>query len=176
MGKLVEQGLYSILKNFSMYDLEHELALLEKTLPNAFRGREISDLGCGDGKTTLRLARILRPKKLVGYEVNKRLLELSKKRGLKTQKIDFEKKVPKGDLAILWGVIHHLKKPEIFLRKIRKNFKGLVIREPVSKLRVFEAGKRLGKNQVLRILKASGIGGRIIESERTKALIVFSGE
>ncbi|MFH0987400.1 MAG: methyltransferase domain-containing protein [Patescibacteria group bacterium] len=136
--------------------IRKQLDFLKKILPEDFRGREMHDLGCGDGKVTVILKGILKAKDCYGYDTNEKLIKLSREKGIKTEKMDLEKSLPKGELAIFWGVLHHLKSPREVLKRVKSNFKYLIFREPLKKgITLFELGKPFRAEQIEKILKDS---------------------
>lgn len=108
------------------------LRFLKRNAPEEFLDREIDDLGCGDGSFTLRITKILEPTRIKGYEVNESLITKARRRDLNVIKVDLETKVPKGEMALIWGVAHHLRDPEKFIRKVCNNYKYAIFREPVK--------------------------------------------
>ena len=136
--------------------IKEQLGFLGKIVPEEFKGKEMHDLGCGDGKVTLILKDIFKPKSCIGYDVNKKLVELAQKRGIKTEVLDIEKKIPCGELAIIWGVLHHLNPPYKVLDKIKNNYEYLFLREPLKKgIALFELGKPFKKEVIEKHLKES---------------------
>jgi len=109
-------------------------------MPPEFQGKRISDLGCGDGFSTKRIEEIFKAKTIKGYEVNDYLIEKARKKGLVVEKLNLEEKVPRGEMATVWGVVHHLGNKENFLRKIKSNFKYAVFNEPIKNIWAFFDG------------------------------------
>ncbi|MBU2592371.1 class I SAM-dependent methyltransferase, partial [Patescibacteria group bacterium] len=95
---------------------------IEAKIPDDFLGREISDLGCGDGQNTFKIKKIFKPKKITGYERNDFLIRRAEQRGLKVKKVDLNKKVPSGEMVVSTFALHHLHDKEETLRQIVKNF------------------------------------------------------
>lgn len=113
--------------------------LKDKISPE-FLGREISDLGCGDGFSTQKIEKLFKAKSIKGYELNDYLVKKAQKRGLVVEKMDLEKQIPKGEMAAVWGVVHHLKDKEKFLRRIYSNFEYAVFNEPTKNIWSFLDG------------------------------------
>ncbi len=109
-------------------------------IPPEFLNKEISDLGCGDGFATQKIKSLFKAKSIKGYEVNKYLIDKARKRGLEIKRLDLEKEVPKGEMAVVWGVIHHLNNQKEILRKIRFNFNYAVFNEPIKSFWAFLDG------------------------------------
>lgn len=113
---------------------------LKDNVPLEFLGRNVSDLGCGDGFSSLKIKEILRAKSIKGFEINDDLIKRARKRGLTVEKLNLEKEMPKGEMATIWGVLHHLKDKENFLKKIQSNFKYAVFNEPIKNIWSFLDG------------------------------------
>jgi hypothetical protein len=111
--------------------IKKQLLFLESILPQGLLNREVDDLGCGDGKVTLLLQEILKPSKLRGFDVNNGLVKRAKDKGIDAQTLNLDEAVPRGDIAVLWGVLHHLKDPGLCLRGLRGNYHVIFIREPI---------------------------------------------
>ncbi|HUV72583.1 MAG TPA: class I SAM-dependent methyltransferase [Clostridia bacterium] len=122
------------------FDRGRMLKILQQNVPPEFLEKDISDLGCGDGLTTQRIAKALKAKSVIGYEFNKFLLNKAEQRGLSVKQWDLDQGVPTGELAVIWGVIHHLEDQETFLKKLKQNFRYAVIREPLKRWHSFLDG------------------------------------
>ncbi len=178
MRKSLEKALYSLGINISFYDTAKELSFLEQNLPASFKSRDIIDIGCGDGVVTLKLKKILEPNTIKGIDSSKRLVHSAIKKQLNAEIFDIENQEIKGDLGILWGVLHHFSDPEKTVRKIKKSFKSLVIREPIDEKRIFELGTRMNKEKLFNLLAKAEIDlkkCKIFELAETKCLIIFIG-
>ena len=108
-----------------------QLDCLREVVPSDFRGRRVDDLGCGDGKLTVLLREILQPVRLRGFDVNPTLVRRARSRGIEARVVDLEDRVPVGELAVLWGVLHHLSDPARCLARVRANYDCAFIREPI---------------------------------------------
>lgn len=175
--KLIEKILYSIGLNLSAYDVKSELKLLKENLPDSFKGRRVIDIGCGDGRVSLKIRRTLEPKTYLGVDLSSSLIFMAKKRGLDASVMDVATQDLSGDLGILWGVIHHFRDPAETLAKINKNFKSLIIRAPVDDKRICELGHKFDEESFLKLLSRSKIDMnkcKIIRSENTNSLIIFT--
>jgi hypothetical protein len=124
--------------------------MLESKVPESFRGRELDDLGCGDGKITLRLKEVFQPKKLRGFDVNPNLVRRARKKGIEAEIKDLDNEIPSGELAVMWGVLHHLKDRETCLKRIKGNYTMAFIREPIKNkaLKGLEMGQPLIKDEI----------------------------
>lgn len=105
---------------------------LRTRIPGKFFHKAICDLGCGDGFVTSRVKEIFLAKKIKGYELNDYLIKRARKRGLDIKKTNLEKEIPRGEMAVVWGVVHHLKNKRDFLEKVRNNFDYAFLAEPIK--------------------------------------------
>jgi hypothetical protein len=112
--------------------IKEQIRMLGDNLPATFRQRELDDLGCGDGKITLILKEIFQPRRLRGFDINPALVKRARNNGIEAEVRDLDAGVPAGELAVMWGVLHHLKDRETCLRRIRENYPMAFIREPVK--------------------------------------------
>ncbi len=99
------------------------------------------DVGCGDGQSTFLLMERIKAKKIVGFDAAKSaVLSATKQtpqkyKGLITFKTlsiyDADKELPKNtfDITVIWGVLHHLYKPQKAINSIGKITKKIVILE-----------------------------------------------
>ena len=134
--------------------IEEQLKFLKEIVPSDFKGKEMYDFGCGDGKITKRIKDIFQAKKVLGFDVNPSLVKRARKRGIRAEVLDLERwakegKDQKGELAVIWGVLHHLKNPKGVLEKIKNNFQYLFLREPLLGKRkpLFELGSPFEKEK-----------------------------
>lgn len=142
--------------------IKDQLNFLKKVLPEEFKGKEIYDLGCGDGKVTILLKEIFQPKKVFAVDVEEGLIKKAQKRGINAKIMNLEKEMPKGELAVMWGVLHHLKNPKEVLERIKNNFQYFFLREPLRKegygserlkiSNILELGKPFEKKEIKKIL------------------------
>ena len=140
---------YPLLGNFvaNTHSKEYFDFVADK-IPPDFLNRKISDLGCGDGFATQKIKVLFKAKNIKGYEINKYLVAKAKKRGLKAERLDLEREIPKGEMAIAWGVVHHLNDLKKFLRKIRSNFNYAVFNEPIKSFWAFlDGGEPLSESE-----------------------------
>jgi len=122
--------------------IKSQLAFLKEIVPAELQQREMDDLGCGDGKVTILLEEIFQPRKLRGFDINRGLVRRARSRGIDAGTIDLDREVPGGELAVIWGVLHHLHDFESCLRKVKESYPMIFIREPVRT--GFVAGLELG--------------------------------
>ena len=132
---------YKVIGNFFPHVLSKPyFDYLRDKIPGEFFGKNISDIGCGDGFSTQKIKDLFKAKSIKGYEVNDFLIAKAKKRGLTVEKLNLEKDVPRGDMAVVWGVLHHLKNKEEVVEKIKSNFNLAVFNEPVKSFWAFLDG------------------------------------
>jgi hypothetical protein len=129
--------------------------MLESRIPAEFQQRKLDDLGCGDGKVTLLLKNIFQPQRLRGFDVNPALVKRARNNGIDAEVKDLDMEIPTGELAVMWGVMHHLKDRELCLKRIRDNYPMAFIREPIKNkpLVGLEMGTPLVKEEIEGLLK-----------------------
>jgi SAM-dependent methyltransferase len=111
--------------------IRKQLAFLRETVPRHLQHREMDDLGCGDGKVTVLLEEIFQPVKLRGFDINPGLVRRARSRGIDAMVSDLDGDMPDGELAVMWGVLHHLQAAEVCLQRLKKSYPLIFIREPV---------------------------------------------
>lgn len=173
MNKLIERLFYSFGLNASFYNVKEEIQLLKDNLPESFKNRIVTDIGCGDGKVTLELIKVLKPKKIVCLDSSTSLINTAKKNGLNAKRVDIEKEKVSGDLGVLWGVLHHLSNPENTLKVLAKNFKSLIIRESVDDKRLFELGHKYNIDALKKLFKRAKIKTRLFLESSNKSVIIL---
>ena len=124
--------------------------MLEARVTPEFQRRKLDDLGCGDGKITLLLKDIFQPRSLRGFDVNPALVKRARNNGIEAEVKDLDIEIPRGELAVMWGVMHHLKDRELCLKRIRDNYQLAFIREPIKNKALvgLEMGKPLVKEEI----------------------------
>jgi len=135
--------------------IKKQLKFLKDIVPEEFKEKELYDLGCGDGKVTLKLKNIFCPRKLYGCDSNSNLVWRAKRKGIEAEALDLEKETPEGELAVFWGVLHHLKNQEKVLERIKNNFQYFFLREPLMKNKksLFELGNPFFEKDIDNLLK-----------------------
>ncbi len=125
----------------------HVFDFIETKVPKDFLGKNISDLGCGDGSNTIRIKKIFKVKSIVGYDHNDYLIKKARDNGLRVEKIDFNGEIPKGEMATLTFSLHHAKDKEKTLKKVVDNFDYIFLCEPILDLYhvLLDAGNPLKK-------------------------------
>lgn len=124
--------------------------MLETEVPTAFQQRALDDLGCGDGKITLLLKDVFQPRKLRGFDVNPFLVKRATNKGIIAEVKNLDAGLPTGELAIMWGVLHHLRDRETCLKRIRENYLMAFLREPIKNgaINGLEMGQPLVKEEI----------------------------
>jgi len=135
--------------------IRKQLKFLKEIVPPVFQQRQMDDLGCGDGKIALLLKEIFLPERVRGFDINPGLVRRASKRGIKADVRNLDEDMPTGELAVMWGVLHHLKDRERCLKKIKENYTLIFIREPVrnSSIKWLELGHPLTKDKIEYLVK-----------------------
>ncbi|OGY40794.1 MAG: hypothetical protein A2570_01625 [Candidatus Brennerbacteria bacterium RIFOXYD1_FULL_41_16] len=107
---------------------------IKSKIPGDFLNRSLYDLGCGDGENTVRLQNAFLTKEIVACDRSEPMLERARKKGLKTQQLDFNDEFPKGEMAAFIYSLHHAYNKEEVLQKAKNNFQYLFICEPYLNL------------------------------------------
>ena len=167
-GALIYSGVGAINNNFQKFiykifgtnfvigsQIRDQISILGTRLPASFKRREMDDLGCGDGKTTLLLKEVFQPLKLRGFDVHPSLVKRAINNGIKAEILNLDDCLPSGELAVMWGVLHHLNDRESCLKKIKENYPMAFIREPIKNkaIKGFEMGQPLIKAEIEALIK-----------------------
>lgn len=146
---------------------------IELKIPKDFLDKNISDLGCGDGINTLRIRRMFKAKEVIGYDNNDYLLKRAQKKGFKIEKIDLNKEIPRGEMAVFTFSLHHLKDKEKALRKVITSFDYLFLCEPIKDFyhAFLDAGEPLKKQEWIRLF--DNVLKRYLLYQYRNNLIVF---
>lgn len=85
-----------------------------------------------------------------GYDVYPALVNRARHNGIDASLIDLDAESPKGELAVMWGVLHHLNDRDNCLKRIGQNYSLAFIREPLKygTGNGMEMGKPLIKEEV----------------------------
>jgi hypothetical protein len=153
--------------------IKKQLDYLQQIVPADFKRRQTHDLGCGDGKITVRLRDIFQPSQFKGYDFCPELVKRTNDKGIEAEIRDLGKDLPTGEMAIMWGVLHHLDDMENCLRKIKDNYEYVFIREPLNTggINLLELGHPMHETE-LRKLAAKTLPGSQIFSYH-KAMFIF---
>jgi hypothetical protein len=135
---------------FIGHQIKEQIEMLKVRLPPEFKQRNMDDLGCGDGKITLLLREVFKPRRLRGFDVNDSLIKRARNNGVDARIMDLNADLPTGELAVMWGVLHHLNNREDCIRKIKENYTMAFIREPLRNKPIpgFEMGQPLVKKEI----------------------------
>ena len=135
--------------------IKTQIRMLKEKLPAEFRRRSVDDLGCGDGKVTVLLREVFEPQQLRGFDVNASLVRRARGKGVQAEVMNLDERIPSGELAVMWGVLHHLKDREACIKRIKENYSMAFIREPIKNnyLKGLEMGQPLVKEEIETILQ-----------------------
>ena len=111
---------------------KRRLGFLRGKVPSGFKHRQMDDLGCGDGKRTLLLKEVFLPARLRGFDINPRQVRRAKGRGIEAEVKNLKEDIPAGELAVMWGGLHHMKGIEGCLKRIEENYALIFIRESIK--------------------------------------------
>ena len=147
---------------FIGWHIKKQLDYLQGILPPGFKHRQMDDLGCGDGRITLLLEAIFQPSSLRGFDVNPSMVRRARKRGVKAEVKNLNVEVPSGELAVIWGALHHLNDMESRLDRIKQNYDLIFIREPLNNkgIRLLETGHPLRREELEPVLQKCLPGAR----------------
>ncbi|MFH1087247.1 MAG: class I SAM-dependent methyltransferase [Chloroflexota bacterium] len=147
----IETLLYRLLGNNAIIGrhIKRQFGFLATRVPASFKHRNMDDLGCGDGKVTVLLNNVFLPCSVKGFDVNPLLVKRARQKGIAAEVRDLERHFPHGDLAVVWGVLHHIKDRERFVDRLKENYSMAFIREPVKAgLPWLELGHPLSRGEV----------------------------
>lgn len=153
--------------------IRKQLAFLKEIVPPDLKQKRMDDLGCGDGKITVLLEEIFQPRKLRGFDINPGLVKRARKRGIDAEVGDLNGNMPSGELAIMWGVLHHLRDCNGCLQRLKRNYPLIFIREPVrtSIIKGLELGHPLKPEKITCLIKRHLPDSKIFYCERS--ILVF---
>lgn len=115
-----------------LYNRSHALLFefIRAKTPKEFLGREIYDLGCGDGENTVRIQNVFQAKNIIACDRSAPMLKRAKQKGFSLKKMDFNDEFPNGEMATFTYALHHAYDKEKVLQKALDKFKYLFICEP----------------------------------------------
>ncbi len=93
MNKIIEKIIYAFWINWSFYDIDKELNYLKNNITNNFLYRDVIDIGCWDGKISLKLIQVLKPKSFKWIDASKSLVKNAQKNWIQATVLDVEKKI-----------------------------------------------------------------------------------
>lgn len=152
-----------------------QLDFLRKNVPPEFKNKKMVDIGCGDGRITKVLADIFEASAVLGIDYIPALVASAKKRGIPAKILDIEKQNIKGELAIMWGALHHLISKDKVLKELAVNFQYVFIREELPRFKIFEIGQLMEEKE-LKKAYARAFGQENIlplKDPKEKALFLF---
>jgi hypothetical protein len=143
--------------------IRKQLDFLREIVSPAFQQRQMDDLGCGDGKVTVLLREIFSPRSLRGFDVNPGLVRRARRRGIDADVRNLSEDMPTGELAVMWGVLHHLEDSTRCLNKLKENYSLIFIREPVQSgsVRGLELGHPLKKEEAEQLVAGCLAGAQV---------------
>ncbi len=131
-------GGYVYTKNQKLSSIVANLHQTEITLKLVkIKGKNIIDVGCGDGTYTQEWYKLGKPKSIFALDPSKDAIRSAKKNNsykkCVTYKVGNIYKLPKDriyDIAIVRGVLHHLYEPEKAMYELSKVAKKVILIEP----------------------------------------------
>jgi SAM-dependent methyltransferase len=177
MNKSIEKFMYSF--GITCMALpSHDLRVLKEMLPDKFRKRHVTEFGCGDGRVSLEIRKIVDAKTYKAVDLYASLVYSAKKRGLDAEVHDATKNSLSGDVALFWGSLHHMENPADVLRNIKKNFKSIIITEAINYKGLFhftDIGQKFRRKEFLQLLAEAGITNyRFLETKSSKSVIMVA--
>ena len=120
----IEQYFYSFASgSVHVQDLEKELRDLRSFLAgHGVAAHTAVDVGCGDGHVTAKLRDLLQLDSIHGFEINPRLVDKARRRGLQIVLADVLSMTVNGnfDVAVTYGAMHHFRDAEPFIAALRR--------------------------------------------------------
>jgi hypothetical protein len=153
--------------------IKKQLDYLRQIVPADFKNRNTHDLGCGDGKITVILKDIFQPSQFKGYDVCPELVKRTNDKGIEAEVKDLGKGLPGGEMAIMWGVLHHLDDMEGCLIKIKNSYEYIFIREPLNTggINLLELGHPMHEKELKELTAKTLPGSQIFTYH--KAMFIF---
>jgi SAM-dependent methyltransferase len=157
--------------------IRRQIDFLSRVIPETFKHREMDDLGCGDGKVTLLLKDIFLPSKLRGFDIDASLVRRARGRGIDAEIKNLDTDMPSGELAVLWGVLHHLKDCGDCLKNVRESYPLIFVREPVrnSFFRWLEMGQTLRQAEIEALVNEH-LPGSLVHYCGNSVMIFFTSD
>jgi hypothetical protein len=157
--------------------IRRQIDFLSEVIPEPFKHRQMDDLGCGDGKVTVLLKDVFLPTRLRGFDVHEGLVRRANRRGINAEVKNLDDDMPSGELAVLWGVMHHLKDCARCLDSVRENYPLIFIREPVRSgyFRLLELGQTL-RQQEIEALVSEHLPGAQVHYCGNNVLIFYASD
>ncbi len=144
--------------------IKKQLEFLREHIPSSFQHRRMDDLGCGDGKVTIRLKDTFLPESLRCFDINPGLVRRASKKGFCAEVMNLEQDFPSGELAVMWGSLHHLQDMAGCLKKLRQHYKMVFIREPLKEGGVswLELGHPISREEMESLVYKHQPGARVL--------------
>jgi hypothetical protein len=143
--------------------IKKQLDYLRTIVPEDFKGRQTHDLGCGDGKITVILKDIFQPSNFKGYDICPELVKRTNDKGIEAEVKDLGKSLPGGEMAIMWGVLHHIDDMAACLKQTSESYEYLFIREPLRKKHrdLLELGHPMFENELKQLVNDTLPGSQV---------------
>jgi SAM-dependent methyltransferase len=153
--------------------IRKQLDYLQQIVPENFKHRETHDLGCGDGKITVRLRDIFQPSRMKGYDFCPELVKRTRDKNIDAEVKDLSRGLPTGDMAIMWGVLHHLDDMEGCLINVKKNYRRIFVREPLNTggINLFELGHPMREPELRALVDRALPGSQVFSYHN--AMFIF---
>lgn len=127
---------YTTTNRFSSIVANSRISKIITDLVN-IEGKDVIDIGCGDGTYSLELFHMGKPRSIFGFDPSRMAIKLAKTKITDLGRINFGIRniytyLPrkKYDVAIVRGVLHHLYKPEVAIGQIAKYARLVIVVEP----------------------------------------------
>jgi len=154
--------------------IRRQLAFLEEIVPPSWKHRQMDDLGCGDGKVTVLLEAIFQPARLRGFDCDAGLVRRARRRGIDAAVADLDGSMPGGELAVMWGVLHHLQDAAACLRRLKESYPLVFLREPLrGGFDPLELGHPMKKEE-LTVLVEQCLPGAGVHFHGNSALVFYA--
>ncbi|MDX1536051.1 MAG: class I SAM-dependent methyltransferase [Candidatus Spechtbacterales bacterium] len=172
--KKIEKILYSFGTSFSGYDVDIEIKYLKDNILDKYKNRDVVDIGCGDGKLSIRIKEVLEPESFLGVDLSDAMIASAQKKGLDARVLNVEETNLSGDMGVMWGSLHHLTNPVRTTKNLSGKFKDIMIRESIDDSRIFELGHKMSKQDLMNVIEDAGlIINEKISIPENKSMILF---
>ena len=157
--------------------IKKQLDYLRQIVPDDFKNRNTHDLGCGDGKITVILKEIFQPSQFKGYDVCPELVKRTNNKGIEAEVRDLDKDLPSSEMAMMWGVLHHLDDMEGCLRKVKDNYDFIFVREPLNtgKTNLFELGHPMHETELKELAERALPGAQVFSYHNAMFIFYHNG-
>lgn len=157
--------------------IKKQLDYLRTIVPENFKGRQTHDLGCGDGKITVILKDIFQPAAFKGYDICPELVKRTNDKGIEAEVKDLGKGLPGGEMAIMWGVLHHIDDMAACLKKTSESYEYLFIREPLRKKHrdLLELGHPMFEDELKQLVNKTLPGSQVFTFHNAMFIFYHNG-